>query len=436
MKKKLQSQIVVRYFVVICWIAYFSTYLGRLNYVAAMNEMVRIGFLTKPEAGMIGTGFFFCYGIGQLFSGFLGDRVPSRWMCFVGIAGSAMINLAMAFTEGSSGMLLLWCINGFAQALTWAPIIKILSERLSTEQCKKASVTMTTTVAVGTISAYTLAALMIGVADWRGVFATSSLILGGVSLLWLFAIGRIEKIADTSDNEDEVTAGVNATLRENDTNVVNGAVPVTGNIWTLLLAMGVFPVMLCIVLQGILKDGVMTWVPTYISEIYQLGSVTSILASIMLPITNLGGVYAAYYLNSRYFKNEVKTSGVCFAITAGAILTLVLFGGNHVIIAVVALSITTSGMMGVNTMLISLLPLYFAKHNKVSTVTGILNSCAYAGSAVSSFGIGLIAQYFDWEVTIIIWFILALIGAAICLAVRYQWQKASQDKVLEASNEM
>jgi len=342
----------------------------------------------------------------------------------------------MAFTESGSDMLLLWCINGFAQSLTWAPIIKILSERLSAEQCKKASVAMTTTVAVGTISAYALAALMIGVADWRGVFVASSLIVGVVSVMWLVAIGRIEKVADTSYVEKEATLVVDVTLKERDVNTVNNIVPVVGNIWSLLLVMGIVPIMLCVVLQGILKDGVMTWVPTYISEIYQLGSVTSILASIMLPITNLGGVYAAYYLNSRYFRNEIKTSGVCFAITAGAILSLVIFGRFHVIIAVIALSITTSGMMGVNTMLISLLPLYFARMNKVSTVTGILNSCAYAGSAISSYGIGLIAQRFDWEVTILIWFFLAIAGVAICFVTRSQWQKVSQEKVLEPSGEL
>ena len=434
--KKLQSQILIKYFVIICWVAYFSTYLGRLNYVAAMNEMVRTGFLTKPEAGVIGTGFFFCYGFGQLLSGFLGDRIPSRWMCFAGIASSSVINMVMAFTESSSDMLLLWCINGFAQSLTWAPIIKILSERLSAEQCKKASVAMTTTVAVGTISAYALAALMIGVADWRGVFVASSLIVGVVSVMWLVAIGRIEKVADTSYVEKEATLVVDVTLKERGVDTVNNIGPVVGNIWSLLLVMGIVPIMLCVVLQGILKDGVMTWVPTYISEIYQLGSVTSILASIMLPITNLGGVYAAYYLNSRYFRNEIKTSGVCFAITAGAILSLVIFGRFHVIIAVIALSITTSGMMGVNTMLISLLPLYFARMNKVSTVTGILNSCAYAGSAISSYGIGLIAQRFDWEVTILIWFFLAIAGVAICFVTRSQWQKVSQEKVLEPSGEL
>lgn len=446
MKSKLQNPSVIRCFVVVCWIAYFSTYLGRLNYLAAMNEMVGVGFLTKPEAGMIGTGFFICYGIGQLISGFLGDRIPSRWMCFAGIAASSVINLGMAFSESGLNMLWLWCINGFVQSLTWAPIIKILSERLSAAQCKKASVTMTTTVAAGTITTYALAALMIWAADWRGVFIVSSLIVGSVSVLWLVAIGRIEKAADAyhddkTYHEDKACHSDEAESKINRTDALNkrgkdnhkATLPEGKNVWFLLLTMGVYPVMLCIVLQGILKDGIMTWVPTYISEMYHLGSVTSILASIILPILNLGGVYTAFYLNTRYIKNEIKTSGVCFLITAGSILVLILFGRANVIIAVLALSVTTSGMMGVNTMLISLLPLHFASFGKVSTVTGILNSCAYAGSAISSYGIGLIAQSFSWGVVITVCFLVALTGGVISFSAMSRWQKVSQNSILEAS---
>ena len=84
-------------------------------------------------------------------------------------------------------------------------------------------------------------------------------------------------------------------------------------------------------------------------------------------------------------------------------------------------------------MLISLLPLHFARYNKVSTVTGILNSCAYAGSAVSSYGIGLIAQSFNWGTVIRICFLIAISGAVICFAAMNIWQKASTVQEPETS---
>ncbi|MDF2943352.1 MAG: major facilitator superfamily 1 [Herbinix sp.] len=414
MKKKLTTPASIRYFVMICWIAYFSTYLGRLNYAASMNEIVDVGFLTKPIAGMIGTGFFFCYGFGQLISGFLGDRIPSKWMGFAGIFGSAIVNLMMTFANNSNSMLLLWCINGFTQSLTWSPIIKILSDRLSKEQCKKACIFMSTTVAAGTLSAYLMAAAVIGLSNWRNVFLASFVIISLISFVWLIAIGRFERVADEEGFTEEIIESNMGTKTER------------VKLWKIFLSVGMLPIMFCIILQGILKDGVMTWVPTYISEIFNLGSVTSILATTLLPIVNLGGVYAANYFNTHYFKNEIKTSGVCFMVAALALLLLILFGRYHVLIAVLLLAVTTTGMIGANTMFISLLPLYFTSVGKVSTVTGILNSMAYVGSALSSYGIGVISQIYNWNTTIFIWFFLAIVGSVVCIIVKNTWAHAGK----------
>ena len=413
--KKLQTPNSIRNFVIVCWLAYFSTYLGRLNYAASMNEIVRDGFLTRPEAGMIGTGFFLCYGIGQIISGFLGDLIPSKWMGFAGVSGSAIINLMMYHANDGNTMLILWCINGFVQSLTWAPIIKILSDRLIRENCKKACIFMSTTVAAGTLSAYLMAAVTISLSNWRNVFMISFIIISCISILWLFAIGKIERIAEKDGFLEEIQRSPNM----NEVNQVN--------LWKLFLALGLFPIMFCIVIQGILKDGVTAWVPTYISEIFKLGSVTSILATMLLPIVNLGGVYTANYLNNRFFRNEIKTSGFCFAVASIALTLLISFGKYNVILAALLLAITTTSMIGANTMFISLMPLYFTRIGRVSTVTGILNSTAYAGSALSSYGIGVISQNYGWNITIFIWCVLATLAALISFIMKNVWAKAIKE---------
>lgn len=60
---------------VACWAAYCASYLGRINYTAALTAIVADGVFSKSHAGFIGTVYFFCYGAGQIFSGILGDRV-------------------------------------------------------------------------------------------------------------------------------------------------------------------------------------------------------------------------------------------------------------------------------------------------------------------------------------------------------------------------
>lgn len=62
----------------LCWIAYFSTYIGRLNYSASLMGIILSEGFSKGQAGMIGTAFFFAYGAGQFVSGFLGDRLAEN----------------------------------------------------------------------------------------------------------------------------------------------------------------------------------------------------------------------------------------------------------------------------------------------------------------------------------------------------------------------
>lgn len=71
----------------LCWISYFSTYIGRQNYSAVMAEIIASEGYLNQACGMVGTGFFICYGAGQLVSGFLGDRISPKWMIFTGLTG-------------------------------------------------------------------------------------------------------------------------------------------------------------------------------------------------------------------------------------------------------------------------------------------------------------------------------------------------------------
>ena len=46
-------------------------------------------------------------------------------------------------------------------------------------------------------------------------------------------------------------------------------------------------IMIAIVLQGMLRDGVTTWMPSLIGETYNLGSSIAILTSVVLPIFSI-----------------------------------------------------------------------------------------------------------------------------------------------------
>lgn len=145
----------------LCWLAYFTAYLGRLNYGAAIAEIVVSEGLSNSACGLVSTGFFICYGVGQLFSGVVGDRVSVKLMIFIGLTVSAFCNLTMGFLHSPTQMLTVWCLNGIAQSMTWAPILRAFAEYLPADRCKRACINIATTYPLGTLATYGFCAVVI-----------------------------------------------------------------------------------------------------------------------------------------------------------------------------------------------------------------------------------------------------------------------------------
>ena len=83
-------------FFALCWTAYFSTYIGRLNFTASLAAISAAAGFSQSELGLVSSGFFVGYGIFQLVWGFAGDRLDPVRMVFSGVLCSGLLNLAMA----------------------------------------------------------------------------------------------------------------------------------------------------------------------------------------------------------------------------------------------------------------------------------------------------------------------------------------------------
>lgn len=105
-----------------------------------------------------------------------------------------------------------------------------------------------------------------------------------------------------------------------------------------MIQSGFLLLMIALFVQGALKDGVTTWVPTYISETYGLSSILAIMGTMVIPVFNLLGVYLASFANLRWFRNEVRTAGVFFAVSAAAVLLLRLASGQSMAVSFLMLA--------------------------------------------------------------------------------------------------
>lgn len=393
---------------VLCWIAYFTSYLGRLNYSSAMTVMIKETVLSKSQAGFISMTYFFAYGIGQLLNGFLGDKVNPRKMIFLGLSISGAANLIMGCFADFGIMAAVWCINGYAQAMIWPPIIRIFAEMLEEKTKLRFCINIISTQALGTLASYLLSAAVIYLNGWNGVFFAAAALLIAAALLWDIKFRKIEKFSMEFGIEDGTKDGIKSSSRK--VNQVPFLSIMTGS--------GILVILIPVIVHGVLKDGVTSWVPTYISETFLTSPALSILVTTVLPVINLTGAYAAQYLYRKWKKQETKTAACFFLAATVSLLCLWLFGSKSLLLTVILLSVITASMMAVNTIFVNLLPLRFERAGRVSTVSGFLNSMAYLGCAISTFTIGIMVQNNGWKNTILSWLGITFLALIICILFR------------------
>ena len=71
-----------------------------------------------------------------------------------------------------------------------------------------------------------------------------------------------------------------------------------------MIPAGLFGVMIAIVMQGMLRDGVTTWMPSYISETYNLSNAIAILTGVVLPVFSNGSLLTDYWKPARTFDEQ------------------------------------------------------------------------------------------------------------------------------------
>lgn len=411
-----------------CWLVYFSSYIGRLNYSSAMPAMIGGSVITASQAGFISMVYFFAYGTGQFLNGILADRLHPGKMIFAGLFASGLLNLAMGFLSGFGMMALFWCANGYTQAMIWPPIMRIFAKMMTEERKVKYCVHITSTMAVGTLASYLLSAAMIAAAGWRFVFYAAAVCMCGAALVFWRGFVKVEAYS-AKHGAAEAYGGVeehggvveSGNVVKYEKTTEQGKAADTGSMpfGQLLTASGLLFLLIPVVVHGVLKDGVTSWVPTYISETFMASPTLSILVTTMLPIINLTGAYAAQFMYRRFFqKQEVKTASFFFLIATGALVLLWRFSAVNMFLTAGLLSVITASMMAVNTLFVNLLPLRFEKEGRVSTVSGFLNAMAYLGCAISTYGIGVLVQHAGWQVTIFGWLAITAAAMAVCFALR------------------
>lgn len=398
---KLTDKKEIRMFSMLFMLIYFASYITRINYGAVISEMVRDTGYTKAALALALTGSSIGYGIGQIISGGLGDKFQPKYLIASGFCVTILTNLLIPVCSSPYQMLVVWSVNGLSQAFLWPPLVRLMSAIFTPKDYSEACVWTNIGSSGGTIFVYLSAPLFITLWGWKSVFFVSAFFAMLILIMWM------KKCCLIDSREKQSKTDTSAQMK-------------TG--YKALFSPIMLAVMLAIIIQGALRDGITTWMPSYISETYSLSTKISILTNVALPIFSIVCFQASERLYRKVFKNPLMCSAAIYGLSVLAAALLWIFSGGNAVISVIASALFTGCMHGINLILICMVPTFFYKYGTVSAATGILNSCTYIGSAVSTYVIAVISDNYGWNATLGVWFALACAGFVICLLCVRPWE--------------
>ena len=389
--------------VALCWAIYTASYLGKYCYNANKSVIMSYFSIDKATAGLVGTCFFIAYGAGQVVNGLLCKKYNIRFVVFGSLLISACCNAVMAFCNEFAVLKYVWFINGATLSVLWPTLVRLLSETLSDDYCPRAVVVMGTSVAVGTFITYGIsAAFNAGIGSsvsYKYAFLTAIICLPVLALVWNFAYpklvgkGKAEKEENTIEPQT-----IKAPIEKK---------KIGSSLMISLVILAFFAVV-----TNLVKDGLTTWIPKILEDTYEMPSYLSILLTLFLPMLALFGTAVAVRLN----KNIPETVDLCaiaFAFIGILMGAVMLFANLSAAVMILCLSLVSLSTSAINNAVTSMFPLYHKAEINSGMAAGVLNGFCYIGSALSDYGLGLIADLSGWNAV----FIVLCVASEVCVLI-------------------
>ena len=386
----------------VCFFAYMTSYIGRNTFSALLTSMSGEGIIERDLAGTVATAYMLAYGIGQIVFGRLSQRISPTVLMPLGLVGSGLANVGMAFARSYAACLALWGLCGAFNAMLWPSLTRAFAEWLPDDRKQSAGVNISLTIPFGSVISLLLCSLLLGTFDWRTCYIACGVIVTLSGVVAMIGFGSIKGYID--NKKQMFSKGLVST--EGTDKARFPARTLFGTFAILIIPVAM--------INGALKESVTSWVPTIVEDTFLTDPTFSSLVSIALPIISVSGAYVAKFVD-KLVKNELRTSAILFAVVTSCHVGLWILGGVNVWLTVVLLAVSVAATWGVNTMIISLFPLRFAKIGASGAVSGVLNSgnCLFSGLMSTVYGIVSVGH--GWTSVYLICAIFGLIAIAASL---------------------
>lgn len=420
-----------RRILILSWMTYTLAYTLRVNIAVVIPALISERGYTLTEMGLVTSLYFITYMLGQLVNGYLGDRIGSKQLIVAGLIGSALCNLGVALAPGLGLTALCWAVNGIAQSMLWAPIMKTLSTWFARYQLERVSFIMSMSMIVGYAVSWGVSSFLVTSRNWQMAFYLPAGLVGLFVLVLLFFFqgapasethndgvvdGAAAPNAGATRTPDAAAAGVSSAVALNNADAgvpdssAAGKRPEDLSIREFFRLIQLPGLLVIALLQGLIREGISVWFPTILQDSGKLSANKPVLILIIIPLVNFGGILLVRRVNRHVKGDSIRTLLIVFFMTASAALLLNIFLTQLFWLVVPSMVVLLALTYGLTPILTSVIPFQYAQYRRVALTTGVLDFAIYSGAAVSGLASGAIADFFSWNGVMLLWLAAAVLG--------------------------
>ncbi len=392
-----------------------------INYVDRANLAVAAPFISDElnlgsfQLGLVLSGFFWTYAVGQLLAGYLVDRYGARLMYTFSAVWWSVFTAATAVAQGFASLFGFRLLLGIGEAPAYPSNVKATSEWFPKQERGLATGIYDSGARAGTAAAAPIVAGLIALVGWRGSFVVT----GMVGLLWAAAWAwfyrRPREHPMVSEEEIEyIEAGQDRGQDEDGPRIRWIDLLRYRSVWGMIL--GNF----CI---GFVIYWFVTWFPSYLVDdrgfsLLEVGIYGALPALVAIPTGWLGGLVADRLVRRGVGLTAARkgciVSGLLFStVAAFSLLT------PSAVLAVALLSISYGSLTFANASVWSLPADLAPTQGHTASLAGLMNFAGnVAGIAVStSVGALLALTGGSYVLPLLSAFGFAILGALVYLLV-------------------
>ena len=380
--------------VILSGILYFFCQICRTDLSACMVDLLPDLGIAKDAMGLAITAGYIAYAVGMSINSLLTDRTNPRLMICAAMFCCAATHLGIRLLPYLPVMIVLWCVNGYAQSAVWPSIVRLTADNLPAEQQESALRIVSLFQHAGSLSCFLIVPAELALGGWRTAMSVTAAACLTLGLVW--ALMR-----------ELCTAPQTAQTQKNQAAKLN---------WQFFRRGRLFYFMGVACLTGMIRDGLTSWAPVYFSEEFSLNATLSLILSAVLPAAKILALAVHPAVQKKIPKTRMQLIVFYVGCAAAACIVLLANLAGWTLAAAGFMAVMLCLMVCTDLSFTISIPIQFGSVGRSATVSGILDCMLYLGAAISSYLFALLAQWGGWTATIVSWIVIPLIAIGILLS--------------------